>query len=90
MIRKQQFNGVPFNGIIHQTAQRVDMGNTRGIVFNRPERYIVNTPVGQLEITNGDWLVEFTPGRYYVIRAVDMVGVPQPKKSWWRNWISYE
>lgn len=86
MIKKRQFIGVPFEGILHQKAQRVDMGNTRGIVFDRPERYVVNTPVGQLEIGLGDWVVEFIPGRLYVIRNVDMSVIPPVKKVWWKLW----
>lgn len=86
MLTKKQFKGVPFSGIIHQKAQRVDMGNTRGIIFDRPERYIVNTPVGQLEIAYGDWLVEFVPGRHYVIKNADINGAEQPKRKRWKLW----
>lgn len=85
-LTRRQFNGVPFDGIIHQLAQRVDMGNTRGIVFDRPERFVVNTPVGQIEIGHGDWVVEFMPGRSYVIRNPDMVERGNPKKKRWKLW----
>jgi hypothetical protein len=85
MLRKRQFNGVPFDGILHQKAQRIDMGNTRGIVFDRPERHLVNTPVGQLEIWPGDWVVEFVAGRLYVVKNDDILA-HAPARKWWKIW----
>lgn len=86
MLTKRQFTGKPFDGIIHQKAQRVEAPG-RGIVFDRPDRYIVNTPVGQLEIGVGDWVVEFLPSRRYVIRAEDMAAPqPQQNRKWWQLW----
>lgn len=86
MIKKRQFLGVPFDGILHQKAQRVEAPN-RGIVFERQERYIVNTPLGQLEICQGDWLVELLPSRCYVIKAIDMAALePSARRKWWQLW----
>lgn len=86
-MKKRQFLGIAFPGILHQKAQRVDMGATRGIVFDRPERWIVNTPVGQQEISQGDWLVELQPARFYVIKDADIAAfLTKPSKKWWKLW----
>lgn len=87
MIRKRQFVGIPFPGVMHQKAQRVDQSATRGIIFDRPERWIVNTPRGQQEIAQLDWLVEFPSGNRYVMMTSDIQALePQPKKKWWKIW----
>ena len=86
MIVKRRFMGTPFEGILHQKAQRVDMGNTRGIIFDRPERFIVNTPGGQIEIGAGDWVVECPSGNRYVIKDTDITALSQPSKKWWKIW----
>ena len=87
MIKRQFWGILPFEGVLHQKAQRVDLGNTRGIVFDRPERWMVNTPIGQLEIYPGDWMVEFLPGRYYIVKDSDMAAMAQPaKKKRWKLW----
>lgn len=85
-MKKRRFMGVPFEGILHQKAQRVDLANTRGIIFDRPERYIVNTPGGQIEIGPGDWVVEFPSGNRYVIKDADIAELSQPFKKWWKIW----
>lgn len=86
MIRKKQFTGIPFPGILHQKAQRVDVP-ARGISYERPERYIVNTPFGQLEIMPGDWMVTFPGGNVYVIRSEDIKALEAPpNKQWWKFW----
>lgn len=85
MISKRQFTGKPLPGIIFQKAQRVEAPG-RGIVFDRPDRYLVNTPVGQLEIGIGDWVVEFVAGRQYVIRSQDMVAQAKQNRKWWQIW----
>lgn len=87
MVKKRQFLGIAFDGIIHQKAQHVDMTSTRGIVWNRPECYMVNTPLGQLQIYAGDWLLELPTGVLYVIRSVDIEHFfKQPIKKWWKIW----
>ena len=87
MIKMRQFTGNPFDGILYQTAQRVSAPE-RGIVFNRPERYIVNTPFGQMEICKGDWLIEVITGNRYVIKDADIMYFSKikPSKKWWRFW----
>jgi hypothetical protein len=87
-LSKRQFNGVPFDGIIFQKAQRVSAPD-RGIYFERPDRYLVNTPVGQLEISQGDWVVEFSPGRMYIIRGEDMRVNERARRvprAFWQFW----
>lgn len=86
-MKKRRFMGVPFEGILHQKAQRVDLANTRGIIFDRPERYIVNTPFGQMEIGAGDWVLTFPNGNTYVMKDVDMIeAFANPKSKWWKRW----
>jgi len=87
MIKKKQFLGVPFPGILHQKAQEVDYISTRGIKFTRPERFIVNTPVGQHEIGAGDWVVEFPGNRLYVIKDKDIDALDFNEKKWWQIWL---
>lgn len=83
MLKKTQFTGKPFPGILHQVAQRVNVPE-RGIAYDRPERFVVNTPFGQMEITAGDWLVEFSGGNRYVFKPADMAAFrPLCKKPWW-------
>lgn len=87
-LSKRQFNGVIFPGIIFQKAQRVSAPD-RGIFFERPDRFLVNTPVGQLEINQGDWVVEFSPGRLYIIRDEDMRvndRARRPARAFWQFW----
>lgn len=81
MINKRQFLGVPFRGILHQKAQRVDAPE-RGISYHRNERWVVNTPFGQVEIVQGDWLLELPTGRLYVIKDADMAVFFQQNKKW--------
>lgn len=84
MIIKRQFNSVPFNGVIHQMAQRVSAPE-RGIVFNRPERYLVKTPFGHLEIGFGDWLVDVDNGSTYVIKSYDIHFFGTRRVSLWQK-----
>lgn len=87
MLRKKQFTGLPFPGILHQKAQHVSAPE-RGISFERPERYVVNTPFGQQQIAHGDWLVIFPSGNCYVFKDVDIVIVEpkKPKEKRWKFW----
>jgi len=85
MIKKRQFNGVPFPGILYQKAQRVDAPE-RGISYSRPDRYLVNTPTGQLEIGQGDWVVAMPSGSLYVVKDADIAALTGGTKPWWRIW----
>lgn len=85
-MKKRRFMGVPFEGILHQKAQRVDAGNTRGIIFDRPERHIVNTPFGQMEICAGDWVIELRAGSRYVIKDAHIHEFFETPKKWWKIW----
>lgn len=84
-VTRRQFLGVPFPGILHQKAQRVDAPE-RGISFNRPERFVVNTPNGQIEIVQGDWVLEMPSGARYVVKNPDVDAMGAPKKKWWQLW----
>lgn len=82
MIKKRQFLGVlPFTGVIHQTPQRVDMTATRGIIWERPERFMANTPFGQMEIGKGDWVLYFPRGAVYVVKDADIEALRQPRET---------
>lgn len=58
-------------GIIRLPARTVDLSQTRGIKFDRPTCFAVNTPVGQIEIVHGDWVVTCLTGSQYVLREAD-------------------
>lgn len=87
MLKNKQFNGQLFPGVIHQKAQRVNVPE-RGIIYDRPERYVVNTSFGQMEIAVGDWFVEFPSGNCYVFKPADMATLgyqpAKPKNKWWK------
>lgn len=85
-IRKRQFRGVAFIGVTHQKAQRVDLTETRGIIFDRAERFVVNTPGGQVEIHHGDWVIEFPDDRFYVIKDIHMSSFNNRRRKWWHLW----
>ena len=85
-VRKRQFLGVAFPGILHQKAQKVDAPE-RGISFHRPERWVVNTPMGQLEVCQGDWVLEAPSGNRYVIKDCDISDISKTtKKKVWGLW----
>lgn len=81
MIAHQWFPGLSIQGVLRIPAGTVDASATRGIKYDRPERHVVNTPFGQLEITAGDWVIKHPSGNYYVLKDVDYYG-PRTKKSW--------
>ena len=85
MVKKRQFTGTLFEGILHQKPQRVNDIN-RGIIFDRPERFVVNTPSGQFQIGIGDWVVTFPSGNRYVIKAEDIAELGVSKRKWWQVW----
>lgn len=85
-VTRRQFLGVPFPGILHQKPQRVDAPE-RGISFSRPERFVVNTPNGQVEICQGDWVLELPSGARYVVKNNDIEAVSATgARKWWQLW----
>lgn len=72
MKKIQWFPERKVDGVLRIPASRVDQSATRGIIFDRPERYVVSTPYGQAEIGAGDWLVIYPSGNMYVMKDEDM------------------
>lgn len=84
-MKKRQFTGIPFEGIIYQAAQRVNAPE-RGVSFNRPNRYVLSTPVGQVEISIGDWVI-YMPSGLYVIKDADIFALSgASSRKWWQIW----
>lgn len=58
-----QLPGAP--GVRHIKANRVDLSKTRGILVDRPERYVVDTQHGEAQVEAGDWIIKGINGEYY-------------------------
>ena len=71
----QWFPGKKIDGVLRIPAGTVDASKTRGIKFERPERHVVNTPFGQLEIGAGDWIIRYPSGALYVFKDADYDGL---------------
>lgn len=71
------FPGIVVEGVLRLPAGTIDASKTRGIRYDRPERYVVNTPFAQVEITEGDWVVTYPSGNRYVLKDVDLKSFPQ-------------
>lgn len=85
-MNQRQFNGVTFGGIIFQKAQTVNEP-ARGISFERPDRFLLTTPYGQLEVNKGDWVVEMPSGNHYLIKDSDIAALGQTSnRKWWKIW----
>lgn len=83
----QWFPGKKVDGVLRIPAGRVDQSATRGIIFDRPERHVVNTPFGQAELGAGDWVVTYPSGNRYAVKDEDY---STPKRaSLWRflKWV---
>jgi hypothetical protein len=52
-------------GVRHIKANKVDLSKTRGIIVDRPERYVVDTPSGEVWLEPGDWVIKGISGEYY-------------------------
>ena len=57
---------------------REDLSRTRGIIFDRPARYVFDTPDGPIDIAPGDWVVTFSSGFRYRERAADLAALYEP------------
>jgi hypothetical protein len=60
--------GKVVEGVHRIPANKVDLSKTRGIIVDRPERYVVNTLEGQMEVTEGDWIVTGIKGEIYPVK----------------------
>lgn len=65
IIRAEQFGpaGVIIEGVEFHKAQTIDAQRTRGIIYDRPERWVFNSPHGPIDLTPGDWIVTMPSGR---------------------------
>ena len=59
---------VVMSGVIKLPAMTVDARERRGITYDTPARYVVNTLEGQMEIKPGDWLVTGVTGELYPVK----------------------
>lgn len=55
-------------GVVKIPAMTVDARERRGITYDMPARYVVNTLEGQMQINPGDWLVTGVKGKKYPCR----------------------
>lgn len=87
----QWFPGKKVDGVLRIPASRVDQSATRGIVFDRPERHVVNTPIGQWEVAQGNWVVTEPNGERMVYDDTHFYHNFEPVtaghvRKWWRFW----
>lgn len=61
-------HGKDISGVLRIPATRVDATATRGIIFDRPERHVVNTLEGQLDVSPGDWIITGVKGEKYPVK----------------------
>lgn len=64
----QWFPGKTVAGVRRIPANKIDMSQKRGIVVDRPERYVVDAVGGQLDIYPGDWVITGLGGDRYPLR----------------------
>lgn len=64
----QWFPEVDIPGVLRIPANKVDMSGARGIIVDRPERHVVNTHHGQIELAHGDWIITGLNGEKYPCR----------------------
>lgn len=60
-------------GVLLIPASKVDLSATRGIVYDRPERYVIDTPFGRVELMAGDWIGRTVNGNVYTFRDEDIL-----------------
>lgn len=91
-VEAQQFSGLPMRGVSRLPPTVVD-ARSRGISYTLPERWVVDTPAGQVGLAVNDWVVlwpngehgVFSPSRFAVF--FERAGKPKPLKrvGWFRN-----
>lgn len=59
--RKPELHGVRFC-----PPNRADLSATRGIIIDRPGRYVIDTRTGPIDVEAGDWIVKAHGERYPV------------------------
>lgn len=64
---EQWFPGREVEGVTRISANRVDLSKTRGIIVDRPERHVINTVEGQIDVCVGDWIVTGVFGDRYPV-----------------------
>ena len=62
VVAEQWTVGKEIKGVRKVPATKVDCTKTRGIIIERPERYVAETSLGSCEMADGDWIVTFPTG----------------------------
>lgn len=63
---EQWFPGKQIDGVLRIPGGKVDASKTRGIVFDRPERHVINCFGMQVELAPGDYVVQSLVGMFKV------------------------
>lgn len=75
---EQWFKGKAIKGVRKVAATNVDCSKTRGIIFEKPERYVAETSLGACDLAEGDWIVTCPTGLtvHFKSQIFDLVAVP--------------
>lgn len=65
---EQWFPGKEVEGVRRIPAHRADLTKTRGIFIDRPERHVVDTLSGPVDVAFGDWIITGVMGEKYPCR----------------------
>lgn len=77
----QWFPGRQILGVERIPANKVDLSKTRGIIVDRPERHVVNTLAGQMDVCIGDWIVVGIFGERYPVHPDIFDATYEPVKE---------
>lgn len=61
-------NAKPMAGVIKIPAMTVDARARRGITYDTPAHYVINTLEGQMQVNPGDWVITGVKGERYACR----------------------
>lgn len=62
---EQWFPGRMIEGARFQPGHRVDLSKTRGIQVDRPDRWVVDTLEGPVDLAPGDFIITGITGEHY-------------------------
>lgn len=78
---EQWFPGRDIEGVLRIPANKVDLSKTRGIIIDRPQRYVINTMEGQMDVCIGDWIVTGVFGEKYPVHPEIFEATYEPVKE---------
>jgi hypothetical protein len=55
-------------GVRYCPPNKVDLSATRGIIVDRPGRYVIDTLEGVMEVSPGDWIIKGIKGERYPVK----------------------